>query len=241
MDVLDTGTATLHHRAEGDGSPVLLIAPGGLHASRAASWDRAPWDPVAALAPRHRTVVMDQRNTGTSWAPVTADTGWGDYADDQLAVLDHLGIDRFHVVGMCIGGAFILELIERAPERVAAAALMQPIGRDGNDGVFAGLFDAWRAEIGGDHPEADDAAWEGCRRNLFGDGHTLWSVPDDSLTSIPTPMVVLMGADEFHPSSASRLLAERAPHATLIERWKEPDAQGAARAAIDDLFAAHPV
>ena len=52
--------------------------------------------------------------------------------DDQLALLDHLGIERFHVAGMCIGGSFIMELIEAAPERVASAVMLQPIGFEGN-------------------------------------------------------------------------------------------------------------
>ena len=75
---------------------------------------------------------MDQRNAGRSTAPVTADTGWATYRDDQLALLDELGIERCHVVGMCIGGPYIAGLLTRAPERFASAVLLQPVGIDGN-------------------------------------------------------------------------------------------------------------
>ena len=53
---------------------------------------------------------------------------WGAFADDQLGLMDHLGIDRFFVMGLCIGGPFVLKLLERAPERVLAGVLCQPVG-----------------------------------------------------------------------------------------------------------------
>ena len=121
---------------------------------------------------------MDQRNTGTSFAPITAADGWPSYAADQLALMDHLGSERFAVVGMCIGGAFIMELIAEAPERVNAAVAMQPIGLAGNRAEFRAIFDEWRKGIADEHPEASDADWEGVWSNLFGGDNVLWSVPD---------------------------------------------------------------
>ncbi len=113
---------------------MLLLAPGGLRASRIETWANAPWNPIEALADRYRVIGMDQRNTGTSFAPITAEDGWPSYAADQLALMDHLGSERFAVVGMCIGGAFIMELIAEAPERLNAAVALQPIGLDDNRG-----------------------------------------------------------------------------------------------------------
>src|SRR5260221_885945 len=121
MPTLKQGSATLRYETRGEGPAVLFLAPGGLRASRVETWANAPWNPIDALAGRHHVVAMDQRNTGTSFAPIPAGDGWGDYAADQLAVLDHLGIERFSVVGMCIGGSFIMELLAAVPEPISAA------------------------------------------------------------------------------------------------------------------------
>ena len=147
MSTVQLGPATIRYETTGDGPAVLLLAPGGLRASRIETWSAAPWNPIEALSDRFRVVAMDQRNTGTSFAPVTGATGWDDYAADQLALMDHLGIDRFAVVGMCIGGAFIAKLLVDAPDRVSAAVAMQPIGLDGNEDTFDELFAAWRDDV----------------------------------------------------------------------------------------------
>lgn len=239
MPELTNGPVTIQYDTWGDGPPILVLAPGGLRNSRIEFWDNAPWNPIPVLADRYRVVGMDQRNTGTSFAPVTADYGWPSYAGDQLALMDELGIERFSVLGQCIGGAFILELISEAPERIAAAVALQPIGLTDNRDAFRTMFDTWRADIAGDHPEATDADWEACWSNLYGSDNTLWSVPDSFLATVETPLLVLQGDDEYHPKEASRKLAASAPNAILVERWKDPADQPAARAAVDEFLAAH--
>ena len=229
----------MHYETWGDGPAVLLLAPGGLRASRIETWAHAPWNPIETLADRYRVVAMDQRNTGTSFAPITAADGWGAYAGDQLALMDHLGIERFSVMGMCIGGAFIMELLAEVPDRVTAAVAMQPIGLVDNRDDFRAMFDLWREGIGADHPEAGDADWEGCWSNLFGGDDLLWSVPDAALPAITTPIIVLRGDDLFHPHQASEQLATTAPNATLVERWREPADVPAARAAVEQFLAQH--
>ena len=42
--------------------------------------------------------------------------------------MDHLGIEKFLVMGFCIGGPFIWSLLKRAPHRIAAAVVAQPVG-----------------------------------------------------------------------------------------------------------------
>lgn len=239
MPTLEQGPVTLHYETWGQGPPILLLAPGGLKASRRETWASAPWNPIDVLADRYLLVGMDQRNTGTSYAPITADDGWGSYAADQLALMDHLDLDRFGVIGMCIGGAFIVRLLADAPERVVAAVAQQPIGNVDNRAEFRGIFEGWREEIGADHPEATDADWEGLWANLFGGDDLLWSVPDGAVADLDTPLLVLQGDDVYHPKQASRTLAEEAPDARLVERWKDPDDQPAARAAVDEFLAVH--
>jgi pimeloyl-ACP methyl ester carboxylesterase len=239
VPTLDLDPVTLHYKTWGDGPPILLLAPGGLRASRIETWKQAPWNPVPLLAEHHLVVAMDQRNTGPSFAPITASDGWPSYAADQLAVMDHLGIERFSVLGMCIGGAFIIELLVEAPDRIQAAVALQPVGFDGNRDAFRAIFDQWREDIGADHPEATDADWEGCWSNLFGSDNLFWSVPESAVPTIETPILVLQGDDVYHPRLASQRLAALAPRATLVERWKDPSDQPAARAAIDDFLAEH--
>jgi len=233
VPTLESGSATLHYETRGTGQAVLLLAPGGLRASRIDTWANAPWNPIDTLADRHQVVAMDQRNTGTSFAPITAADGWSSYAADQLAVMDHLGIERFSVAGMCIGGSFIMELLAEVPERITAAVAFQPIGLVDNRDAFRAMFDQWRDSIGADHPEATDADWEGCWSNLFGGDDVLFSVPDSQLPALATPILVLQGDDLYHPREASRRLAATAPNASLIEAWKDPADKPVARAAVD--------
>jgi hypothetical protein len=54
-----------------------------------------------------------------------------------------------------------------------------------------------------------------------------------------TPLLVLLGNDLYHPESSSREVAALAPHATLIEHWKEPEHQPAAKKAVEGFLARH--
>ncbi|MDA0762238.1 MAG: alpha/beta hydrolase, partial [Proteobacteria bacterium] len=117
MGHFQAGDVTLHYEIYGEGTPVLLFAPGGMR-SAISFWDSSPWNPITALASDFQVIAMDQRNAGTSLAPIEADHNWDTYTDDHLALLDHLQVERCHILGGCIGGAFAFNLIKRAPERV---------------------------------------------------------------------------------------------------------------------------
>jgi pimeloyl-ACP methyl ester carboxylesterase len=238
MPFMDTGDVRIHYEEMGGGFPVLAFAPGGLR-STIEAWSYAPWDVPGAVAADHRVILMDQRNAGDSFAPVHASVGWDSYTDDHLALLDHLGIERCHLLGMCIGGAFIANLLARAPERVAAAVCLQPIGLDGNREAFTGRFDEFAADEAPNHPEASEADWHAVRENLYGSDNTLWSVPDTAVAGFAPPMLVFAGGDEPHPASVSAMLAEVAPHATLVERWKAPEYNDAARESIASFLSVH--
>ena len=82
-------------------------------------WQNTPWNPIEQLAVDYRVIAMDQRNAGQSRAPIKGTDGWHVYTQDQLALLDYLDVDQFHVAGMCIGGPYCMGLIEAAPQRVA--------------------------------------------------------------------------------------------------------------------------
>jgi pimeloyl-ACP methyl ester carboxylesterase len=235
VPVYERGDVHLYYEEHGDGSPVLLIAPGGMH-SRIAAWSQAPWNPIEALRGRHRVIAMDQRNAGRSRAPVHADDGWATYTADQLALLDHLGVERCAVVGMCIGGPYIMGLLRAAPQRVSAAVMLQPIGLENNRDAFFSLFDGWAEAMRDRHPEADPTTWAAFRENMFG-GDFMFGASREDVERCQASLLVLMGSDLYHPSSISREVATLAPTARLIERWKGPDEVADTNEAIREFLA----
>src|SRR5438093_12489283 len=133
MPSIERNGASIYYEEHGRGFPILTFAPAGLQ-SVIDVWNRsaAPVNPITEFAAGFRVIVMDQRNAGgRSRAPITAQDGWHTYAADHIAVLDHLGIDRCHLYGQCIGGSFIMSLLKAQPQRIASAVLAQPIGRVG--------------------------------------------------------------------------------------------------------------
>lgn len=227
----------LYYEEYGQGFPLLLIAPGGMRSS-IAFWERTPWNPIEQLSSTYRVIAMDQRNAGQSVAPIRATDSWHVYTADQLALLDHLGVERFHVAGMCIGGPYIMGLIEAAPQRVASAILFQTIGLHDNREAFFEMFDSWAAELKPQRPEVSADAWETFKKTMYG-GDFLFNVSRDFVARCQTPLLVLMGNDLYHPAESSREVAALAPHATFIEKWKEPEHQPAARQAVEHFLAAH--
>ncbi|MDJ0767601.1 MAG: alpha/beta hydrolase [Ilumatobacter sp.] len=237
MPVYEHEQIAIHYDDEGDGFPVLLIAPGGMRSANDV-WNTTPWNPRAALGGEYRLIGMDQRNAGRSTAPISPGDGWATYRGDQLGLLDHLGIDRCHVLGMCIGGPYIMGLLRAAPERFESAVLLQPVGIDDNRGAFEEMFEGWVAEIGPAHPSVSDDDWASFRRNMWDGEFVLTATPAEA-AAVETPMLVLMGNDLYHPRSTSRALVAAAPNATLIEQWKEPEHLATTDAAIKDFLAEH--
>lgn len=223
--------ANIYYEVHGEGFPVLLIAPGGMR-SAVSFWENTPWNPITDLEGDFQVIAMDQRNAGQSTGPVSAADGWHTYAGDQLALLDHLGVDRFHVAGMCIGGPYAFGLIEAAPERVASAVLFQSIGRENNQQAFYEMFDSWAVDLKSKFPEVSDADWQNFRGNMYDGDKRIFNVDDDFVRQCRTPLLVLCGKDLYHPESTSRVIAEIAPNASFIEDWKDGPAREAARADV---------
>ena len=127
----EKGDVHIRYAEIGSGFPLLATPGGGLN-SCIAVWARAVINIPEEFKNDFRVITMDQRNAtgGESTGPVPVDDPWGVFADDQLGVMDHLGIDKFFFFGNCIGGPFAMKLMERAPQRVAAAILSQPVGHN---------------------------------------------------------------------------------------------------------------
>jgi pimeloyl-ACP methyl ester carboxylesterase len=213
---------TLYYEEYGSGHPLLLFAPGGMR-SAIGFWRRSPFDPTVELAAEFRVIAMDQRNAGRSTAPISATDGWDTYAADHLALLDHLGIRRAHVMGGCIGSSYCLGLIKLAPERISAAVLQNPIGLSPeNRPAFIEMFDGWAKDLKPKHPEATDAALATFRQTMYG-GDFVFSVTRDFVRGCRTPMLILAGDDLYHPTPTADEIARLAPNAELVMKWKTPD------------------
>src|ERR1041385_4973153 len=126
--VYEKGKVRIHYEEAGKGFPLLVIPGGGLNSTIAALAN--PFNPMEVLNDEYHCITSDLRNAnnGQSSGPVEVDRPWDSYTDDHLGLMDHLGIDKFMVIGFCIGGPFIWNLLRRAQERIVAAVIVQPSG-----------------------------------------------------------------------------------------------------------------
>jgi pimeloyl-ACP methyl ester carboxylesterase len=147
---------------------------------------------------------------------------WGAYAEDQLGLMNHLGIDKFHVLGCCIGCSYALNLIRRAPDRVVSAVLEQPIGIDeANRQVLPNAWVDWANQLVQKRTDVDMARLEAFGKRMWS-GDFVLSVTREFVRSCKTPLLVLPGIDLAHPTAIGREVAALAPRAELLEPWKEP-------------------
>src|ERR1700729_3016706 len=119
----------IRYEEAGSGFP-LLVTPGGGLNSRVSNWPTAVFNSMEVFKNDFRCITMDQRNAngGESTGPVPVDNPWDAFADDQLGLMDDLGIREFFYMGYCIGGCFAGKLLQRAPDRVVAAIFCQSVG-----------------------------------------------------------------------------------------------------------------
>ena len=118
MPFYERGDVRIRYEEVGSGFPLLAVPGGGLN-SILDGWPRQVFNAMEEFKNDFRCITMDQRNAigGESSGPVQVDDPWGAFADDQLGLMDHLGIQEFFFIGYCIGGPFAMKLMERAPER----------------------------------------------------------------------------------------------------------------------------
>ncbi|MEE3325972.1 MAG: alpha/beta hydrolase [Myxococcota bacterium] len=235
MSDFEQNDVRIHYQETGSGFPVLLFAPGGMK-SAIPVWERMPWNPIEILAPHFRVIAMDQRNAGQSVAPISGQDGWHSYTGDHVGLLKELEIDRCHVLGCCIGGSYSLGLMQAVPEKVAAGVLLQPIGASAeNREAFYAMFDQWADELKPRRPEVSDQDWRAFRSRMY-DGDFVYNVSRDFVRQCDTPLLVLKGDDLYHPGPISQEIVDLAPHATLIDEWKEGAAVSvSARAVVEFL------
>jgi pimeloyl-ACP methyl ester carboxylesterase len=223
----EKGNVRIRYQEVGSGFP-LLVTPGGGLNSRISNWANAVVNAPEAFRNDFRVITMDQRNAngGESTGPIPVDDPWGAFADDQLGVMDHLGIRQFFFMGYCIGGPFALKLIERAPQRIAAAVLCQPVGHrpENPDVMYKSGKEVWAPELLKRRSDLSMETIEAYLRALYRvRPDFVYSVSRDFVRSCNTPLLVLPDDTPAHPLQTSIDVASLAPNAeTTVFPWKEP-------------------
>lgn len=129
---------TIHFEDSGGSGPVVILSHGFL-------MDHSMFDAqVAALRGTHRVITWDERGFGKTPAP--GEFTYWDSANDVLAILDHLGIDKAVVGGMSQGGFISLRVALTAPERVRGLILIDTQAGTEDPATidpYNALHDAW--------------------------------------------------------------------------------------------------
>jgi pimeloyl-ACP methyl ester carboxylesterase len=221
------GPVRIYYEEVGKGFPLLLISGGGLNSTIAGL--SSPFNVIDEFKGEYRCIAADLRNapTGQSTGPVEVDRPWESYADDQLGLMDHLGIDKFMVMGFCIGGPFIWNLLKRAPNRVVAAVLAQPVGwrPEMRDPKYPGVFwKTWGPALTAQRPEIAMATVDKFVTRMFEtDPDFVFTVTRDFVRGCQTPVLVLPDDVPAHPYAVAMESAMLAPNAEVsMFPWKEP-------------------
>jgi len=226
----EKGPVRIHYDEAGSGFPLLLIAGGGLN-STLAGLARSPFNPIEEFKNEYRCVFADLRNAnaGQSSGPLEVDRPWDSHTDDHLALMDHLGIDRFMVLGFCIGGPFIWNLIKRAPTRVVAAVPAQPVGfrPEMPTVLYDGSMNGWGPELVKRRPDITMEMVERYLTKMYRtDPDFVFTVTRDFVRNCQTPVLVLPDDVPAHPLAVAMECVMLAPKAEVsIYPWKEPPAR----------------
>jgi pimeloyl-ACP methyl ester carboxylesterase len=228
-EFFEKGSVRIYYEEAGSGVPLMLLPGGGLNATIAFFTGNAPFNAIEEFKREYRCITADLRNapSGQSSGPVDVERPWESYADDQLGLMDHLGIDKFMVMGFCIGGPFIWSLLKRAPDRIAAAVLAQPVGwrPEMRDRQYPGAFwKGWPAQITAKRPDVGMQTAEQFVTRMFETNPDfVFTVTRDFVRTCQNPILVLPDDVPAHPYAVAMECAMLAPRAEVsIFPWKEP-------------------
>src|ERR1700733_6497564 len=203
MPLYEKGAVRIHFEEAGSGFPLLLIAGGGLNNSTIAGLATGPFDPIAEFKREYRCIASDLRNSvGQSSGPLETDRPWDSYTDDHLGLMDHLGIRQFMVMGFCIGGPFIWNMLKRASERVVAAVLAQPSGSrpEMRDLFYNNNIKGWGPGLCERRPEITMAMVDAFLKKMYlSNPDFVFTVTRDFVRGCKTPILVLPDDVPAHP------------------------------------------
>ena len=227
MPFYERGPVHIYYEEIGSGFPLMIIPGGGLNSCISSLQTAVPFNPMERYKDDFRCISADLRNsdTGQSIGPLEIDRPWDSYSDDQLGLMDHLGIQEFLVMGFCIGGPMIHNLIRLAPDRVVAAAMMQPSGfsPENPDLFYQNNTERWGP------PLCDklsgitmDKVHDFLTSMYSTRGDFVFTVSRDFVRALQTPLLIAPDNIPAHPYEIAMEVAGLAPHSeTTIFPWKD--------------------
>jgi pimeloyl-ACP methyl ester carboxylesterase len=217
----------IRYEETGSGFPLLLIPGGGLNGSTIAGVRGGnPFNTLEAFKGEFRCIYADLRNSaGQSTGPLETERPWDSYADDHLGLMDHLGIDKFMVLGFCIAGPFIWNLMKRAPNRVVAAVPAQPVGfrPELPNALYESQTTGWAAPLIKRRPDiTTEMADQFLNRMFRHNPDFVFTVTRDFVKSCQTPVLVLPDDTAGHSLAVAIESAMLAPKGQLsMYPWKD--------------------
>ena len=245
MSFFEKGAVRIHYEEAGSGFPLLLIAGGGLNSNISRiTGDYPPFNAIKEFGDEYRCVAFDLRNAppGQSSGPLEIDRPWDSHTDDQLALMDHLGFDKFMVLGFCIGGPLIWNLLKRAPDRVVAGVLAMPSGSrpEMRDLFYDNNMKGWAPELIKRRPDITmEQAEKFLTRMYRTNPDFVFTVTRDFVRQCQTPV---LDPARRHPGASLR--GRDGERDAGAERGSQPvsvegaEGAGAARGAPDPVFPA---
>jgi pimeloyl-ACP methyl ester carboxylesterase len=227
MPFFEHGDVRIHYETAGSGFPLLIIPGGGLN-SDLTFMRKGPFDPMAEFSDEYRCVAGDLRhaNGGQSRGPLEPERPWDAFADDQLALMDHLGCERFIVMGFCIGGPMTWNLLKRAGDRIAAAVIVQPSGSrpEQRDFFYQSNSAGWGPAFMSRRPEVGPEEIERFLTRMYREcDDFVFTVSRDFVRQCQTPVLILPDDIPAHPYAVAMESAMLAPNSEVsLYPWKEP-------------------
>jgi pimeloyl-ACP methyl ester carboxylesterase len=218
---VDVNGVHMYYEVYGEGSPLVLLHGGVMTIEL----------DFAALLPdlvaRHTVVAVEMQGHGR-----TADTGRAitpaALASDVVGLLDHLGIDRAHVLGHSLGGAVALELAVSHPDRVRSIVPMSISVRP--DGTHEEITDPSKHATSTRMPTPEDFAdmTEAYKRlsphpehfdefvaMLSGVASQLDGWTDEQLARVAAPTLLMIGDNDFTTVEHAALMLRLIPGSQL--------------------------
>ena len=226
MPFYQRGDVRIHYEEVGSGFPLLVIPGGGLN-STVGGLANHPFNPMEEFKGEYRVIAADLRNAngGESTGPLEIDRPWDAYTDDQLGVMDHLGIRQFMVLGFCIGGPFIWNILKRAPDRIVAAVLAQPSGfrSEMPDLFYQNNIKGWGPALCERRPDITTEMVDAFLNKMYrANADFVFTVTRDFVRNCRTPILVLPDDVPAHPYAVAMESALLAPNAQVsLYPWKD--------------------